>query len=198
MAIRLEVFESGREDQRPEVLVTDRSHFDEVKLASFEEGYSAGWEDAVAARNEEEARLQADLARHLQALSFTYHEAREHVLKALEPLLSEMTGRLLPAVARAALGPLVAETLRPLAAEAAAAPLTLVTGPASRPVVEAVLAAEGGLPVTVVEESSLGEGQVYLRFGASETRIDLDRAVSQIAGAVRDFFSLTGKEPKDG
>jgi flagellar assembly protein FliH len=198
MALRLEVFETAAETERPGVLVTDTGHLEEAKLASFEAGYSAGWEDAAAALSEEQNRIRADLARNLQGLAFTYHEARDHVLRALEPLLKEMVARLLPTLARETLGQLVVETLRPMAAERAGAPLTLVINPVSRRAVELVLAENAGLPLEIEEEPSLGEGQAYLRFATSETRIDLDRAIAEIIAAVRDFFALSRKEAPNG
>lgn len=198
MALRLEVFETASETTKPDLVVTDTGLMEEAKLAAFESGYKAGWEDAAAALSEDQNRLQADLARNLQSLAFTYHEARDHVLGALEPLLKEMVARLLPSLARESLGQVVAEALRPLAAERADAPLTLVINPASRAAVEAVVAGNAGLPLEIEEEPSLGEGQAYLRFGTRETRIDLDRAIAEIIAAVRDFFALSKKEAPHG
>jgi len=48
------------------------------------------------------------------------------------------------------------------------------------------------------EEPTLGEGQVYLRLGDTETRIDLDRATAEIAAAVRSFFGLSEGETSHG
>jgi hypothetical protein len=42
-----------------------------------------------------------------------------------------------------------------------------------------------GLPLVIEEEPSLSEGQVYIRFGTAETKVDLDRVTSDIANAVR-------------
>ncbi len=161
---------------------------EEARLEAFEAGYKAGWEDAVAAAEDDQGRLRADLARNLQALSFTYHEARGHVLQGLAPLLREAVGRVLPVAARGAIGALVAETLRPIAERCAGAPVTVLVSPASRAAVEAALALEPGLPVAIVEEPTLGAGQVYLRFGGGETLVDLDGATAAIAAAVEDYF----------
>lgn len=161
---------------------------EEARLQAFEAGYKAGWDDAVAAAEDDQTRMRADLARNLQALAFTYHEARGHVLRSLEPLLREMSSRVLPEIARRALGPMVVEALRPLAAGLAGASIAVVVNPCSRAAVEAALALEPALPFALVEEPSLGPGQVYLRFGPSETRVDLDGAIAAIAAAVEDFF----------
>lgn len=197
MAIKLEVFETAEQPRKSSMVVLDNMAFEEAKLTAYDQGYSAGWEDAASAQSEDRTRVQADLARNLQSLGFTYQEARMHVLRAIEPLLQQMVNRLLPALARETLAPVVLDVLMPLAEEMADAPVTLVLNPASRPAVEALLAQATGLPVTIVDEPSLGEGQAYLRLGASETHVDLDRATAEITAAVRGFFELPERERHD-
>jgi flagellar biosynthesis/type III secretory pathway protein FliH len=195
--LRLEVFETTAEPARTTV-VTDLSAMEEARLAAYEQGYTAGWDDASAAQSEDQTRLGAEIARNLQTLAFTYHEARTHVLRGIEPLLAQMTERVLPDMARAALAPMIVETLRPMAADLADAPVILLINPAARPAVEALLERSGNLPVAIQDEPTLGEGQAQLRFGPSETRIDLDRAVADIATAVRGFFDLNLTETSHG
>lgn len=199
MALKLEVFETEEKPAgRTETLVMDTLALEEAKLASYDSGYQAGWEDAVAAGSDDQSRMRADLARNLQALSFTYHEARQHILRELEPLLTSVVERVLPSMARASLAPMILETLLPIAQSASSPPVTVVLNPVARPAVEALLETDPGLPVVLQDEPTLGEGQAYLRLQGSETQIDLDDAVQRIASAVRDFFALNGKEPKNG
>lgn len=198
MAIRLEVFETGQKDGASEMVVTDSTHFEEMKLASFEEGYSAGWEDAVAAHAGDQSRMRDDLARNFQSLAFTYHEAREHVLQSIEPLILEMAHRVLPQVARMSLGQLILEAVRPLIVEASGAPLAVVINPAARTAVEAALTGENLMPIEIHDEPTLGEGQAYIRLGRSETRVDLDQALGAIQTALEDFFKLTLTEADHG
>ena len=198
MALKLEVFDTDDKPSKSQTVVLDRVALEDEKLASYDKGYSAGWEDAVAAQSDDQTRMRADLARNLQTLGFTYHEARSHILKAIEPLMLEIVGRLLPEIARDTLAPFVLETLMPLAEGLGDAPVTLVINPASRPAVEALLEQATGLPIIVQEEPTLGEGQVYLKLGAVETEVDLDRATADIAAAVRGFFDLPGKDRPNG
>ncbi len=193
MTLRLEVFETEERHSTPHMVVLDSFALEEAKLSAYEAGYAAGWEDAAAAQSGDQSRISADLARSLQSLGFTYHEARMHVLRALEPLLQEIVGRLLPQLARETLAPIVLEALMPMAESMADAPVTLVLNPVARPAVEALLEQATGMALTLVEEPSLGEGQVYLRMGPAETRIDLDRATAEITAAVRGFFELPEK-----
>jgi hypothetical protein len=194
MVIRLEVFDTDEARPGSQTVVLESGALEEAKLASYDAGYAAGWEDATAAQSGDTTRIHADLARNLQALSFTYQEARSHVLRALEPLFEELMGVLLPAVARESLGGHVLDVLAPMAEALADAPIKITLNPAVRPAVEPLLAEATGLPIMVEEEPLMGEGQVYLRFGASETLVDLDRATAEITAALRGFFDLTRKE----
>jgi flagellar assembly protein FliH len=190
-ALRLEVFDSVTAgDGTPKPLV-EASALDEAKVASFEQGYSAGWEDAAAAHEGDQSRIHADLARNLQSLAFTFQDARSHVLQAIRPLILEMTARLLPEVAREALAPAVLEAVMPLAEDLADAPLTLVLNPEVRDRVETLVARASGLPMRIEEEPSLGEGQVYIRLGPTEAKVDLTQVTEDIAAAVRGFFTLS-------
>ena len=195
--LKLEVFET-EEPSAQSMAVSDNSALEEDRLVAYEKGYNAGWEDANAAAGEDQSRMRGDLARALQTLGFTFHEARAHILKALGPLMQEMVGKLLPDMARETLGPTILEILMPLAEEMADAPMTLVVNPTSRPAVEALLEHATGLPLVLVEEPTLSDGQAYLRLSDAEIRINLDRAAAEISDAVRGFFGISEKEIQNG
>ena len=189
-ALRLEVFDSTTAPDGSSQPLVEATAVEEAKVASFEQGYSAGWDDAVGAQQGDQTRIRADLARNLQSLSFTFQDARSHVLQAIRPLILEMINRLLPEVAREALAPTVLEAVMPMADELADAPLTLVLNPAVRGQVEDLLAQTTGLPMVIEEEPTMPEGQVYIRFGTAETKVDLAQVTADIGIAVRAFFNL--------
>ncbi len=193
---RLETFDTDGQDG--EAIHMNLADLEEAKLASFEKGYSAGWEDAVAAQEGEAAKLRADLGRNLQALAFSYHEARSHVLRALKPLLHDMVAKVLPRLARESVGMVALEKLMPLAEKLAESPLTVVVSPESRETVEAILRARAGFPLQFIEEPSLSDAQVYLHFDDSETRIDLDAVTASMVAAVTAFFQLESQGESDG
>ncbi len=195
--LRLEVFDTP-ETLPPGMVVLDAEQLEEHRIAAYEAGYKAGWEDASAASAAEQGALRADVARNLQAMSFTYHEARTQILRALEPLLAEIAARLLPEIARAALPGQISAILLPLAEQRTEVPVTLAVNPAARTAIEALVSTPSGLPLVVVENPDLGPGQASLRLGEVETRIDLDAAVAAIRSLVRDFFDMPRKERKYG
>lgn len=192
--VQLEVFELT--DMTGDRVELGQVELEECRLAAYEQGYTAGWDDAVAAQDGEIARLRADLGRNLQDLSFTYHEAHSHVLRTLEPLLHDMVTKVLPAIARESLGQMVLEHLRPMAKDLADQPVTLVANPANRELLESLVLAEANFPLTFREEPSLGDGQVYLRLGEAESRIDLDGVISAISAAVSAFFRIEKQEER--
>lgn len=189
-ALRLEIFDAAPAADGSLQPLVEAAAVEEAKVASFEQGYSAGWDDAVAAQQGDQEKIRADLARNLQTLSFTFQDARSHVLQSIRPLILEMVNRLLPEVAREALAPTVLDAVMPLAEGLADAPVTLVLNPANRPQVEDLVAQATGLPMVIDEEPSMPDGQVYIRFGTAETKVDLAQVTADIGLAVRSFFNL--------
>ncbi len=189
-ALRLEIFDTAPAADGTLQPLVEVAAVEEAKVASFEQGYSAGWDDAVAAQQGDQDKIRADLARNLQSLSFTFQDARSHVLQSIRPLILEMVNRLLPEVAREALAPTVLDAVMPLAEGLADAPLTLVLNPANRAQVEALVAQATGLPMVIDEEPSMPDGQVFIRFGTVESKVDLAQVTADIGLAVRSFFNL--------
>lgn len=190
---KLEIFEAPQSEERS--IAMSPVDLEEQKLAAFEEGYTAGWDDAIAAQDAEAARVRADLAQNLQDLAFTYAEAHRNMMQALEPLLSDMVGKVLPDISRQALGPTIVELLMPAARDIASLPVELTVSEQTRHVVEPLVTGLGGLQVRVVTDPLLGPGQAFLRFAEKETRVDLDAVVQAISRAVTAFFQMeTEKE----
>lgn len=186
--LKLEEFDDDAAGGADETVMLSNDTLEELRLTAFEQGYKAGWDDAVRAEGEEQTRIRADLARNLQDLSFTYEEARATILRALTPLLREMSARILPELARQTLGETIAETLRPVAERETEIGIEIAVNPEARPAVEHALS-QATLPqFSIIEEPALDTGQARLRFGERETEIDLDRVIAEIDAAVTEFF----------
>lgn len=196
--LKLEVFESPAQRGKGQTVVMDSAAMEETRLQSFDTGYAAGWEDATAAVQDDQARIGSELANNLQHLAFTFQEARTHVLRSVQPVLTQLCTQLLPPLAREVLAPVVLDTIMPLIDDLVDQPVHVVLNPAARPAVERLLSQAAGLPLVIVEEATLGEGQVYLRLGEVEHRVDLDQAVSELTRAVHDFFEYSEKDGGHG
>ncbi|MGI3164019.1 ABC transporter ATP-binding protein [Pseudooceanicola sp. 200-1SW] len=177
---------------RPEAVAAPGLSEDELetlRLEAFENGYKAGWDDAAKASQEEQAHIGADLARNLQDLSFTYHEAHSHMLSSVKTLLEEIVGKILPETARDTLGPRVAEQLETLARQRTAPAVEISVAPSNRGVIDGLAEQDFGFPVRVESDDTLSDGQVFLRFGEEETEIDLGEVTDGIRDALAGFFA---------
>lgn len=161
----------------------------DARLNAFEDGYKAGWDDATAAETQGRERITADFAKTLQEMSFSYHEARAHVLGALGPLLTAMVERVMPQIARAGFARTVVETALQLADSEAGRPVRLRVCPENRAALEELLGHDPGLPLTVVDDDTLGPGQALVSAGIAEREIDIDGMLSSIQTALDDFLT---------
>lgn len=180
-----------------QISLTDIS-LEEQRLESFEQGFKAGWEDAIKSQGGEQAKISSEFARNMQDLSFTYHESFSNAIKAMEPLLQQIVETVLPKIAHQTMGIRVIEQLREMARDQGSQKVLITVAPANRAAMEALLTEEFSFPLSVIEEPSLGEGQVYLKFGEAERQIDLDEVLNGIEQAVAAFFHENQKEVVNG
>ena len=193
MPLALEVFLMDAKADHEQTMI-DQVTFEREFETAFNDGYRTGFEEAQASMAAQAARNKTELAQQLQKLSFTYHEAQAHVLTALQPLLRHILDQVLPLIARETLGPIVMETLIPLANRLSDAPLVLRVNPASQLAVQSVIEAGTSLPLRLCADPAMSEGQVHLQLGLAEAEVNLDQTTADIAFAVRGFFDLHGKD----
>ena len=175
-----------------------RTQMESEKSTSYENGYQAGFDDAAQAEAKNQERIRADLARNLQELSFTFHEARAHVTQAMEPLLVQVLEKVLPQIARDTLVSRIFEELQPMIEQSADSPVELMVCPADRAAIQVQAEAFDQANVKLVEENSLAEGQVYLRVGRIEKQIDLSGVIERISDSIKALYDLNERTLKHG
>lgn len=192
--LKLEVFETAAEPECPVVMMPDE--IEDIRLNAYERGYVAGWDDNARQEEADESTRRAAIERQIEQLTFSYHDARGHVLKAIEPLLTAMLHTVLPAASRAALVPHVLEQLLPMAHAASETPLVLEVRTGSR---DAFLEAFEGQPLpplSVVETEDLPEFAARFSSGASQTQIDLSQVAEALDLAIRNFYQIQEEEAR--
>ena len=168
-----------------------------ARLTGYDEGYKTGWDDAIRKTREDGERIGAEFERNLRDLGFTYEEARAHVLRSFEGLLEELAATFLPGLMAEAIGPVLLEVLGELADEAAGAPVLIRVAPGEGDRLRGFLTAETTLPVQIVAEASLADGQAYLKLGAEERRIDLADPLDRVREAIRAMGAATERTLDD-
>lgn len=168
------------------------------KLEAFETGYKAGWDDAVAAHDEDTGRITADLAQNLQDLSFTYHEAYNQVLRSMNPLLDEIVSVLLPGLLQDAMGQQLLKQLQTLAEEIGMVQVSIAVTSDVLPKVEPLLKGEFSFPIDVQGDPTLDAARAEIRFGDVAKQIDLNEILQTVKDSVQGFIHETQRTASNG
>lgn len=167
---------------------------EEARLAGFEAGFRAGWDDATAALGDSDAEARASALAKLQEISFSYHEARAQLLSRIAPTLEAMLARLLPDLVRQTLGPAVLEALMSPLHAASAQPPALHLHPDSLRAVQAFLAEADAPALALQADPDLGLGEaVLVPADASQdaTMIEGEAMVAAVLAQLRDALSAS-------
>lgn len=191
MAVKLENFKTPAvvtSRNPPDVVAPAQAEAD--KVTSYEQGYQAGWDDALRAEAQQQSRISADFARNLQEVSFSFHEARAHLVKATVPLLNQLVDAVLPEIAKKTLGLRLMEEMQSLMEDSIDGTIDLMVSPESRLVLERQLPESSTAQIRLIEEPALAEGQVFLRVGKIEREIDIARVQACISDAIQSFNTI--------
>lgn len=169
-----------------------------IRLEGFDNGYKAGWEDALKSEDEEKRRITGDFARNLSDLSFTYHEAHSHVMQSMVPLLQDLVDKVLPQAVRDTIGLRVVDQLSEMARQNGEQVIEIVTAPGDLDTVRALLDRDFGFPVTAEADDTLAEGQVFLRMANEERQIDMASVMTGIRDAVAGVLDETERTLRHG
>ncbi|MEP2717484.1 ABC transporter ATP-binding protein [Pseudophaeobacter sp.] len=166
---------------------------EEARLASFETGYSAGWDDAVTAKDKENAHISATLASSLEDLNFTYQEAQTQLIESLDPMFKVLTSAVLPDTMAATFGHHIVDQMADMAKSHTDQPMSIFVSPGEAGAVRSLLPDSFSTPVQVQEDENLSPGQAYLRTGTSEREINSSGLVESIQDSI-DAFTYHVKE----
>ncbi len=166
---------------------------EEAKLVSFEKGYTAGWDDAIEAKDKETTHVSATLATSLEDLSFTYHEAQSQLMESLDPMFKVLTSVILPDTMAATFGHHVIDHLNEMAKGQINEPMEIVAAAGEANAIRALLGEDPTFNVRVREDANLSAGQAQLRVGKSERELNSDALIESIRDSI-DAFSYQFKE----
>ncbi|WP_299286952.1 hypothetical protein [uncultured Tateyamaria sp.] len=161
---------------------------EELKLQAFENGYQAGWEDAIKAQSNTLTHVSSGLASSLQAASFEYHELRAAMTASVQTIMTQVTRKILPQAAQQSLGAHIQDVILDAARKNLDRPIELAIATANEEAVRAVLSDNVPAPFEVVADDLMGPTQVVLRLGDREIEVDLDRVVADITNEISTFF----------
>lgn len=158
-----------------------------LKRAAFDEGYSQGWNDAIASSESENRKAQTDIAIALQETSFSYVEARMHVLKSVQPLLKAIVSVVLPEMANASLSGRISEELYKFTASLED-PIELICSEQDHEEIKSIVTTSASFPVVVKAEPSFAQNQVIMKFKNGNAELDLEETFKTVSALISDFY----------
>lgn len=156
----------------------------------FDDGYNAGWDDAMAQVARDQTRIAEQLADRLAVLAPEGEALRRKLMADLEPALRDVFDKVLPhAVDRSFLGTVLMEITQTMAA--ANEDLMVFVSPEDVAPMLRLLdrAALSSDQVQVAAEPALAMSQALLRWTGQERRIDLGGVLSDMDDAIDTFFA---------
>ena len=182
-ALTLEVFEVAQPDEETPLL--DAFQAEKMREAAFEQGYAAGWQDALEQmRNENELRhIAAQEA--LQAIGFSYTEAHQALAGSFLALTQALLDSVLPELARLAVPLCLKAELDALVSQHTRPVVQILCAPGVLGTLGTLISSRTQAEIELVAEPSFSEAQISLRIGSQERVIDLDDVLVR----VREIFA---------
>jgi flagellar assembly protein FliH len=193
----LEDFSAGTASGNIMKLMSDVA-LEDQRLASFEQGYSAGWEDAFEAQENDQSRIIGKLADNLEDLSFTYHEAIAQLTTSVEPVFRSGVELVLPEIRARTFGQHIVELLCDMVRGQISGPASVIVPPGIGATLTPILARSLTMPVSIVEDQTLDSGRAYLRLGSAEQEINSSALLESIRDAFDAFTHQSEEEIRHG
>ncbi len=162
---------------------------------SYDDGYRAGWDDALAQDETRRQAISAEFERNLQELAFSFHEARTQVMLSLRPLVEGLVAQLFPRLGPMGLADQVVAVLEPIAEQMSAPTISLVCSVEDAPFLRPLLEGTTGLGATLDPDPTVLPGQVSFRLGHERHAITLDAAMTRITELVSAHFAACAADP---
>jgi len=182
--LNLESFDAA--DMAPNWAALAPQDADSLRARAFEDGYGAGWTDALEQMRNEDALRRVASEEALQAVAFGFQEAKHGLESCFMDLASQLVATLLPELRPVALRQHLAQELRTLAARHFRGRLEILCAPTSVTTISNLVQAIPDMEIAVVQEPSFTEAQVLIRVDQTDRRIDLDRVIAALNDALGD------------
>lgn len=184
--LKLECFEA--DPVLPDDTQLSPQDVESLRARAFEDGYGAGWTDALEQMRNEDALRRAASEEALQATAFGYHEARDGLERCFVDLAAQVIAVILPKLRPIGLQQHLEQELRALAVNHFSDRLEILCAPGSAQAIVELVRANPGLDVTVTEEPSFMDAQLLIRVGQTDRVIDLDRVTELLQTAFGDAW----------
>ena len=166
----------------------DEDALEEERLAAFERGYGAGWEDALQAQEQGRIALTEEMRATFADLSFTYQEALTRMTLSLEPMFRSLVDTVLPQAFDRGYAARVVEQMCEFARAQISQPILLAVPSGVAAEISALLPPDLTPAPRVVEDPSLKAGQARVQVGTARAEVDCAALQEAIAEAFEAYL----------
>lgn len=151
-----------------------------LRMRAFEEGYGAGWSDALEQMRGEDAVRRIAAEEALQAVAFSFQEACHALEDSVVDIVTQVTNTVLPDLLPEALRKILERELRAVASRNFATRLELICAPSVKDSLTELSQNVLGLNIAIREEDSFTEAQVMIRVDQHQRMIDLGAVIDAL------------------
>ncbi len=161
----------------------------------FDDGYNAGWDDAMSQVETEQTAASETLRERVSELRIDRGAAMAAALRSLEPILRDVFDKVLPRAAERSFLPTLMEELGDVLNDDVAK-LSVVVSPEDATRLLRLLARSGldDGRVSVRAEPALSLSQALIRWEDGERRLDFETVLSDLDEALDTFLSTLDRE----
>lgn len=188
----------GEAPSAPFTSIVSDTSLDDLKLHSYEQGYSAGWEDSQKATGDSNIRASESLIRSLEDMSFTFEEVRREMSKEVEPFFDALFQTLVPTMVASGAAEKVKTELLEVFSKTLPEGAVLAVAPDDQGMFLDLVQRNLPMPLEVINDSCLQPSQFVIRAGRSETLLDLGETLKSIEDEFGARFTHEEKEVKVG
>jgi len=179
------------EDDKPTDSLVEGAGFDaleDLKLKSFESGYSAGWEDAIKAQRESGKSISEALRKSLLDIKFSREKTLQSYLKSSEPFFAIIIEKILPDIINMSIPHHIVNQLQNEFGDHIDQQVLIQTSREDLATVEGFFSTHNFQEYKIRADENLLPGQVTLGVEKSEKQIDLSQMTIELTTACNTFL----------
>ena len=187
IAQHLEDFSRQKVAQKSETSETARENLEDQKLASFEEGYSAGWDDAIQAQEKRVSFLNEKLVECIESFSIGLEDVKNSHRDACISLNCQVVSKLLALPSDSYFPKAVAVKIADFSASPDVIGLEVLASKDQQDSIKRALGDLNGVTVSEDASLSLGTARISIKRNEFEMNIEqVEREISEILSSCQD------------
>ena len=182
--LKLESFTHDSELQKG---VSRFESFDALREHAFNEGVKNGADAATRAFEAEKLRTLSPILEALNDMAFSQEEARQALLRSLQPMVSALVKVVLPACANQGLAAELASVVFKAYEKSPHSQIQVFVAPDTVPAIEKTLSASQA-DLQILPDAALGTLEARISWQGGFDEINLSAALSEIESVAESFF----------